>query len=402
MARTLTAALRGEYALLFSRMSFRPESLAQIARIYRIARSATAQAAYRHVEAATGVPWFATALIHNLESSQRFDAHLHNGDTLRQRTTRVPRGRLPDAEPPYAWHQSAIDALKQKSLHKWDDWTVPGIAYVLESYNGFGYRNNFPHVKSPYLWSFSSIYSAGKYIADGQFSETAVSKQCGGMTLLRHIMDHEPDVARTVGFTSVADEGDDTGGAAEFPSIEGPEGTPPAELVPAREPPPRYPGRYLLVPIEDDPAVLLVQKRLQALRIDTGAIDGDYGVITQHAVRLFQSRAATPAGEPLEIDGIVGPQTWVALFGERSANPAPGQDFHDGVRTWRGRSSMSPPAKWVCGRRRWGPTAVLALISTSDRSASIRQPPRIPGACASCTGATSRLRRRSQSRAYAR
>lgn len=43
------------------------------------------------------------------------------------------------------------------------------------------------NVLSPYLCSFSSHYQSGKYIADGTWSDTAVSKQCGAAALLRRM-----------------------------------------------------------------------------------------------------------------------------------------------------------------------------------------------------------------------
>ena len=40
---------------------------------------------------------------------------------------------------------------------------------------------------SPYLWSFSTHYARGKYVADGKWSPTAVSAQCGVAVLLRRL-----------------------------------------------------------------------------------------------------------------------------------------------------------------------------------------------------------------------
>ena len=42
-------------------------------------------------------------------------------------------------------------------------------------------------MKSPYLWAFSNHYTRGKYVADGRWSETAVSRQAGAATLLRRM-----------------------------------------------------------------------------------------------------------------------------------------------------------------------------------------------------------------------
>ena len=63
------------------------------------------------------------------------------------------------------------------------DWSGPHILYLLEKYNGFGYR--FKELRTPYLWSYSNLYSKGRYVADGVFDPNAVSKQCGAATMLK-------------------------------------------------------------------------------------------------------------------------------------------------------------------------------------------------------------------------
>ena len=67
------------------------------------------------------------------------------------------------------------------------DWSLAGTLFQIEGYNGWGYRRQHPQVLSPYLWSFSSHYTRGKYIADGTWSDTAVSKQCGAAVVLRRM-----------------------------------------------------------------------------------------------------------------------------------------------------------------------------------------------------------------------
>jgi hypothetical protein len=62
-------------------------------------------------------------------------------------------------------------------------------------------------------------------------------------------------------------------------------------------------------------AVQMLQSRLQALGFDPGPTDGIFGSMTDSAVRAFQR------GRNLEVDGIVGPQTWAALYA--TAAPAP-------------------------------------------------------------------------------
>jgi hypothetical protein len=122
-----------------------------------------------------------------LESSLNFTRHLHNGDPLANRTVRVPGGRPRTGTPPFTWEESAIDAISMKKLGARTDWSLAGTLFQLEAYNGWGYRRFHPHVLSPYLWSFSNHYISGKYVADGRWSESAVSQQCGAAVLLRRM-----------------------------------------------------------------------------------------------------------------------------------------------------------------------------------------------------------------------
>jgi hypothetical protein len=120
----------------------------------------------------------------------RFTGHLHNGDPLTAQTVQVPAGRPRTGGPPFTWEASAADALASHRLGPQTDWSLPGTLFQLERYNGWGYRRSHPEVLSPYLWSFSEHYRAGKYVADGSFSPTAVSGQCGAAVLLRRLAEH--------------------------------------------------------------------------------------------------------------------------------------------------------------------------------------------------------------------
>jgi lysozyme family protein len=68
-----------------------------------------------------------------------------------------------------------------------NDWSIEGILFQLEAYNGWGYRNHHG-INTPYLWSGSNQYTSGKYVADGKFDPTAVSKQIGGALLLKYLL----------------------------------------------------------------------------------------------------------------------------------------------------------------------------------------------------------------------
>ena len=180
-----TPELSQEYATLFSTAAIRPERAALVSRLANRIFAAAAMARYQEVARATGVPAHVVGILHSLEGGLDFSRHLHNGDPLTARTVHVPKDRPASGTPPFAWAESAIDALTLHRLDAWDDWSVPGTAYVLERYNGFGYRLRRPSVPNPYLWSFTTAYTSGKYVADHVWSDTAVSRQCGGMALLR-------------------------------------------------------------------------------------------------------------------------------------------------------------------------------------------------------------------------
>jgi lysozyme family protein len=135
------------------------------------------------------MPWQFVGAIHAMETGLRFTRHLHNGDTLSARTVRVPAGRPAQGAPPYDWAASARDALELKALPAWRDWSVAGMLYQLERYNGWGYRRWHPSVPTPYLWSYSNHYERGKYVADGVWDPHAVSKQCGAAVLLRRMVE---------------------------------------------------------------------------------------------------------------------------------------------------------------------------------------------------------------------
>ena len=64
------------------------------------------------------IPWWFVAVIHDLEASRNFNAHLHNGDPLTHRTVHVPKNR-PPGNPPFTFEESARDALTLDGLaHK--------------------------------------------------------------------------------------------------------------------------------------------------------------------------------------------------------------------------------------------------------------------------------------------
>lgn len=181
----LTEALRAEYQRLFDTCQIRPERVAEIEAATQ--KILAGKARYAALGKPLNVPWFVVGVLHSLEASSNFNKHLHNGDPLTARTVQVPKGRPLTGQPPFTWEDSAVDALTFDNSVGWTDWSVPGILYKWERYNGWGYRAFHPEVLTPYLWSFTSHYTRGKYVADGTFSATAVSKQTGAAALLRRL-----------------------------------------------------------------------------------------------------------------------------------------------------------------------------------------------------------------------
>lgn len=183
----LTQALREDYDRLFNTCVVADHRAPEVEGL--VSRIVSARARYEAVAKSVGpdLPWQFIGIVHCMESSLDFERHLHNGDPLTARTVSVPAGRPPVGRPPFAWEESARDALRLQRLHTWSDWSLVGTLYQMEAYNGWGYRLYHPHVLSPYLWSFSNHYVSGKYVKDGSWSNGAVSGQCGGAVLLRRM-----------------------------------------------------------------------------------------------------------------------------------------------------------------------------------------------------------------------
>lgn len=140
-----------------------------------------------------GVPAPVIFVLHYRESSNSFTAHLHEGSSLLHRTRYVPKGRLlAPKQPPYDWETSAEDAIyvSDKLAGPWDSvqWSLDKI----EAYNGMGYRKM--GVPSPYLWSGTSVYTAGKYVSDGRYNSQAIDQQLGAVAILKRFQEKGIDI----------------------------------------------------------------------------------------------------------------------------------------------------------------------------------------------------------------
>lgn len=217
-----TADLLAEYAKLFSECKINPDRTKTVDGL--ITGIVANKSRYEAVGTPLSIPWHFIAVIHNMESSQSFTKHLHNGDPLTARTVQVPAGRPTKGKPPFTWEDSASDALSMRKLDAATDWTVGGTLYQLEGYNGWGYRLYHSAVLSPYLWSFSNHYTKGKYTSDGKWSKTAASDQCGAAVLLRAMVDKNLiSIAGAVASPSPINTAPSSGppGFLSFPHVDG-------------------------------------------------------------------------------------------------------------------------------------------------------------------------------------
>ena len=178
--------LRDDYTQLFDTCTISDAHRAQVTWYVNKLTDPDYDEKYDTVEDVICIPWYFVGIIHAMEASFNFDAHLHNGDPLDHKTVHVPAGRPPVWLPPSDWPSSAEDALTLEGYANQTDWSLARMLYRFEAYNGFGTRRH--GVNTPYLWAFSNHYTKGKYVADGQWDANAVSSQCGAAVMLKALL----------------------------------------------------------------------------------------------------------------------------------------------------------------------------------------------------------------------
>lgn len=154
---------------------------------------------YDPVQAATNVPWWLVGCFDCREESFRHDRNLCNGDPLSQPTTHVPKGIGPFA----TWSEGAIYAMQYDHLA---GQTLDLIGWLIEAerYNGEGYHNHVnpaaPSMPepSPYLWSGTSIYTKGKYAADGLWNPNLADQQSGVCAIVKVLLSLQTDLGVTI------------------------------------------------------------------------------------------------------------------------------------------------------------------------------------------------------------
>jgi lysozyme family protein len=144
---------------------------------------------YRTIEKGAGVPAPVIFTLHGRESTWSFRHHLHEGSPLTGRTKYVPKGRPLTGNPPFTFEESAIDALTYDRMGQKNWRSLGDSLQAIEAYNGLGYQKYHPETPSPYLWAGTSLYTSGKYVADGKWSATARDKQLGCAAILKRMHD---------------------------------------------------------------------------------------------------------------------------------------------------------------------------------------------------------------------
>lgn len=151
-----------------------------------------AEAQYRTVQNATGVPWYFIGALHMRESSCNFAGVLHNGERI------IGTGRVTSLEPPNrgpfaTWEEAAVDALKLKNMHRVQAWSVARMLYQAEVFNGLGYVGK--GVNSSYVWAGTNHEQLGKYVADHVWDASHDDTQPGVAAVLIRLAEKRPDIA---------------------------------------------------------------------------------------------------------------------------------------------------------------------------------------------------------------
>lgn len=189
-------ALKAANAALWNVAKILPSRLAEVNEVAVRLCAADAKVRYQAIEAATGVPWFIIAVIHEREASQNFNCQLGQGDPLNQVSRHVPRGMGPyfnhPNDPPGqdAFYRCAVDTLENTAPYaaRWKDWTAGGSLTLLVTYNGTGYWFYHNHEPSPYDWGATDQEQRGKYTSDGNFDASAWDTQVGCAAMLKQMI----------------------------------------------------------------------------------------------------------------------------------------------------------------------------------------------------------------------
>jgi lysozyme family protein len=236
---------------------------------------------YIDAAAALGMPPQSAAFIGALdlrESDCNPNAALGQGDPWRERSVHVPAGFGPFK----SWADACNFYMRREHMNDPATWTWEWVCFKGNGWNGFGPND---HGRVPgYLFSCTAVYDtpryggvglAGKYVADGQWSDSTVDSQPGIIPVMQAALAVHTEWSL----------------ATANPTQQ------PATVPPAPKPLPEG--------LRDAAAL---QAALNKLGCEPPlVVDGNLGRRTMAAVRAFQASAG------IAVDGLAGNQTWAAI-----------------------------------------------------------------------------------------
>lgn len=143
-----------------------------------------------------GIPFWVIGAIHYREASFNFNTWLANDDPLFShhsgkalKTVHVPAGLGPAT----SWENATTQSLRHEG------WNSPALRWDLassliheEAYNGWGYQKH--GIQSPYVWAGTNHYVSGMYVADGEWSQSAVDHRIGCASIAYGLKQHGVDL----------------------------------------------------------------------------------------------------------------------------------------------------------------------------------------------------------------
>jgi lysozyme family protein len=169
----------GDYENNFWQAKLRLDAMATIDRV--VDRLVGAKDKFELVAQQTHTPWYVVAVLLEREAAGSFSAYLGNGDPWNQATIHIPAGRGPFS----SWEAGAVDAINFYQLDNTNNMSLGDLLQRMERFDGFGYRAH--GIFSPFLWSYTDLYTKGKYVSDRNFDAAAIDRQIGIVALLRRM-----------------------------------------------------------------------------------------------------------------------------------------------------------------------------------------------------------------------
>jgi lysozyme family protein len=283
------AVLAPEYATLLAAMRVDPDRENDLAEravaVLKLADKLRDE--WTEVTAKTGVPRLWGIASFERESSSNYSCSPAQGDPWDKVSVHVPRGLGPYEN----WGESCVTAYGIDKLNEVgaSNWTWTRACYEGELYNGFGPRAHGRH--TGYLWSWTNVYTGGKYIADGKWDPDTQDQQCGMVPMMAALLRLDASLVLADALTAPSLPSPTSGGGGELRVL------PPASVP---------------IGVGGGQAGDNVTEWLQAALNGLGAdpplvVDGSYGRHTRRAVTAFQ------AAHRLVPDGLAGPLTLGAL-----------------------------------------------------------------------------------------